>query len=418
MQISITGINHRTAPLCEREKASVSSEGLQLALDELRSYSPHAVILSTCNRTEVYTAGTARGSREPGAAFLQKRLGLSADAKPPYFYTVGGDELFRHLCGVACGLDSLAIGEHEVLGQVRHALAASEKAGMVNLPLRHVFHSAIRTGRRAREETGIARNALSISSIAVNKALDIVTNITSSRVVIVGAGEAGRLSLNVARARGASDVTVISRTIERAVRLASQLDARAASHDQLLPELKDADIVITCAASPHFVLRRSQVEAVMRGRASHPLIMLDIAMPRNVEPGTCNVPGVHLFDIDDLNQDAESHRQDRETEVAAVEKIIAQEAALLARWWRAYNARPVIKQVVDKAEKIRSYQYARAMAKLGELNEKDRQEVDLLTRSIVDKILRGPIMFLKSGDAGQNAELISRVFGLDEGGKE
>lgn len=414
MQITLAGINHRTAPVSEREKAAISTGGLQQALQELRPFAQHAVILSTCNRTEIYTIGQADG---PNCAcgFLTKRLGISAGTPPPHLYTLEGTELFRHLFAVACGLDSMAIGEHEVLGQVRQALEAAEKAGMANLPLRHVFLSAIRTGRRAREETGISRNALSISSIAVNKALDIVPDISSSKIVVVGAGEAGKLSLNVARSRGAANITLVSRTEARAAELAGQAGARAASHSSLISEIQDAEIIITCAASPHPVLRARQVAQVMQSRESRPLIILDIAIPRNVDAEVRSLPGVHLYDIDDLNQDAENNRQEREKEITSVRKIIDNETSLLAGWWQAHSAQPVIRKIVDRAESIRSSQYNRAVKKLEGLSQDEKDAVELLTRSIVDKVLREPIMFLKSGRPGQDAEVIRQAFGLGEG---
>jgi hydroxymethylbilane synthase len=179
--------------------------------------------------------------------------------------------------------------------------------------------------------------------------------------------------------------------------------------------MHDADIVITCAASPHPVLRYKQVSEAMSRRPGLPLVILDIAMPRNVEPSVQEIPGVHLHNIDDLNDIAEGHRLERETEVQAVERIIAEEVAMLMKWWQSYNARPVIKSLMKKAEQIRAEQYSRSLRKLPGITEAERQAIDLLTRSIVDKILREPIMFLKSGEGTDGSEAISRLFGLDDG---
>jgi glutamyl-tRNA reductase len=416
MNFALAGINHHTAPIEVREKAAINADGLQGALLRLSKYTQHAVILSTCNRSEVYASGIHAGDIAASCAgYMRETLNMADDGSAPYIYATSGIELFRHLCSVACGLDSMVIGEYEVLGQVGQALAAAEKAGMVDLPLRHLFQSAIRTGRRAREETGISKNALSISSIAVNKALDIIPDIKSAKIIVIGAGEAGRLALRIARSRDISSIVVVSRTEQRAIGLAEQYGARPVSPALLIHEMQDADIVITCAASPHPVLRYKQVSEAISRRPGLPLVILDIAMPRNVEPSIQDIPGVHLYNIDDLNDIAEGHRLERETEIQAVERIIGEEVALLMKWWQSYNARPVIKSLMKRAEQIRSEQYGRSVKKLPALTGEERQAIDLLTRSIVDKILRAPIMFLKSGDGPDGSEVISRLFGLNDG---
>jgi len=415
MNFTLAGINHHTAPIEVREKAAVNADGLQGALLRLRKYTQHAIILSTCNRSEVYASGIHAGDIASScAAYMRETLNMADDSSAPYIYATGGIELFRHLCSVACGLDSMVIGEYEVLGQVGQALAAAEKAGMVDLPLRHLFQSAIRTGRRAREETGISKNALSISSIAVNKAIDILPDIKSAKIIVIGAGEAGRLALRIARSRDISSIVVVSRTEQRAIGLAEQYGARPVSPGLLIHEMQDADIVITCAASPHPVLRYKQVSEAISRRPGLPLVILDIAMPRNVEPSIREIPGVHLYNIDDLNDIAEGHRLERETEVQAVERIIGEEVALLMKWWQSYNARPVIKSLMKRAEQIRSEQCIRSVRKLPALTQAERQAIDLLTRSIVDKILRAPIMFLKSGEGADGSGVISRLFGLND----
>jgi glutamyl-tRNA reductase len=309
----------------------------------------------------------------------------------------------------------MVIGEYEVLGQVGQALAAAEKAGLVNLPLRHIFESAISTGRRARNETGISRNPLSISSIAVNKALDVVNDIGTARIVIVGAGEAGRLALRVALSRGATELAVVSRTLQRAVHLTGQYGGRPAGPHMLAEELRRADIVIACAASPHAILRYRQVSEAMGNRPDLPLIIIDIALPRNVEPAVSGISNVHLYNMDDLNGLAGNHRREREAEVSAVKEIIAQELDILVKWWQGYSSRPVIKSLVARAEKIRSAQYHNSLKKMPSISEEEKHSIELLTRSIVDKILRDPILYLKSGSGTERAETISRLFALDDG---
>jgi glutamyl-tRNA reductase len=417
MQLSLAGINHRTAPVAVREKVAISADRLHNSLAVLHRYVPHGIILSTCNRSEIYAAGSQNDDVSKACIeFLKDTTHLADDGLCQHIYILSGRDLVKHLFEVTCGLDSMVIGEYEVLGQVRQSLEAAEKAGMVNLPLRHIFQSAIRSGRRAREETGISKNALSISSIAVNKALDIIPDINNAKIIIIGAGEAGRLAVKVAGSRGASKIVVVSRTVERAVSLTAELGGRPASPEQLTQELCDANIVITCAASPHPVLRVKQVSEAMRKRPGWPMIVLDIAMPRNVEPAIQEIDNVHLYNIDDLNDIANGHRQQREREISTVEKIIGEEVDMLMKWWQFYRVRPVIKSIMAKAEKIRSTQYNRSLRKLPSLSSEERLSIDLLTRSIVDKLLRDPIMYLRSARGTDHSEFISRLYSLDNDG--
>ena len=415
MHVSLAGINHRTAPVEMREMAAIGPDGLPAYLHLLRRNLQHGVILSTCNRTEVYATGSQAADLEQACVdFLGKSMGLR-DNTAPYLYVMSDRVAMEHLFEVSCGLDSMVIGEYEVLGQVGQAMAAAEKSGTLNLPLRHIFESAISTGRRARNETGISRNPLSVSSIAVNKALDIVNDIGRCKIVIIGAGEAGRLALRVAGSRGATDIAVASRTLERAVRITGSCGGRPIGPDMVAEELRKADIVITCATSPHPVLRHSQVSEAMSSRPQLPLIIIDIALPRNVDPEVGGIDNVHLYNIDDLNELADNHRQERESEVAAVKGIITEEIEILMKWWLAYSSRPVIKSLMARAEKIRASQCQNSLKKMTSLSDDDKLQVDLLTRSIVDKILRDPILYLKEGGGAERIEMIKHLFGLGDG---
>jgi len=415
VHVSLAGVNHRTAPLEVREKAALTADGLTAYLHLLRRDLQHGVLLSTCNRTEVYTLGSQAAELEQACVdFLSKTMGITAGAAS-YLYVMSDRVAIEHLFEVSCGLDSMVIGEYEVLGQVGQALAAAEKCGTLNLPLRHIFESAIITGRRARNETGISRNPLSISSIAVNKALDIVNNIGRCKIVIIGAGEAGRLALRVALSRGATDIAVVSRTLERAIGITGSCGGRPISPDKVAEELRSADIIITCASSPHPVLRTVQVIEAMRSRPRAPLVIIDIALPRNVEPEVGTVDNVHLYNIDDLSELAENHRQERESEVTSVKRIIEEETNILIKWWMSYNTRPVIKSLMARAEKIRSAQYQNSLKKMASLSENDKIQVDLLTKSIVNKILRDPILYLKAGGGDERIEMIKHLFGLRDG---
>jgi glutamyl-tRNA reductase len=419
MRINLVGINYQTAPIEIREKAAISFERLPDALASLQQYVSHAVILSTCNRTEIY-ASSAEGLdvKKESLAFIREYLQIAADDMPTFIYSMGDSTLVNHVFRVASGLDSMIIGEYEVLGQVKQAFEAAEVAGMVNVELRHIFQSAIRTGRLAREETGISKYALSVSSVAVNKALNIIPDISNSKLVLIGAGEAGRQVVRVARSRGAAQIVVVSRTEARAIRLTEQHGGRPAGIERLTAELNDADIVITCAASPHPILHRRHVVDAMSKRQDLPMIIIDIAMPRNVDPEVKDISNVHLFNIDDLNELADKNRAQRELEIAAVEKIIERESDILLKWWKAHRVRPAVKALMAKAEKIRSTQFSKSLKKLSAVSDEDKNAIELLTVSIVDKLLRDPILFLKSseykGDGDERARVIKELFKLDE----
>jgi glutamyl-tRNA reductase len=419
MQLSLIGINNQTAPVSIREKLAISDEMLPETLLRLKMNVQYGVVLSTCNRTEIYLAGTNPADMESaGLNFLSDCAAVSRNVLKPYVDIMTGRALVEHLFRVACGLNSMVIGEHEVLGQVRQALASAEKAGMVNLPLRHIFQSAIGAGRSARDETGISRNAVSVSSIAMNKAMDIVPDIRLSKLVVIGAGEAGRLALKVAAGRGATNIVVMSRTEERAVRLTHEFGGKPSSTTRLGQELIDTDIVFGCAASPHAIVRVPHVIEVMSKRPGRPLIIIDIAVPRNVDPAVGDIKGVHLYNIDDLIGEADNNRSQRELEIAAVERVVSREVELAMKWWQAYNVRPAIKALMAKAEKIRSGQFEKTIGRLSDLTDDEKQAVEMLTTSIVDKILHDPILYLKSDSDGnvlRKSELVRQIFKLGEG---
>lgn len=417
MQLLLIGVNSQSAPLPVREKLAIRAEKLPQALAQLRKYVPHAVILSTCNRTEIYAAGADERQTPEGVfCFLKEYACMSDHVLESCLYQMSGRSIVEHLFRVACGLDSMVIGEYEVLGQVRQAVDVAERTGMTNLPLRHIFHSALRAGRKAREETDISKYALSVSSIAINKAMDLVSDIKRSKLIVIGAGEAGKAAARVAAKRGVSNIVIMGRKEESAALVTGQVGGKPASISTLSQELVDTDIVVACAASPHIVLHNTHITQAMLKRSQRPMIIIDIAVPRNVDPSVCDIAGVYLYNIDDLGTEADNNRLQREAEISAVEKLIRKEADLVVRWWRDYNLRPAIKSMMAKAERIRANQYKRTLKKLPDISEEERQAIDLLTISIMDKILHDPISYLKADskyDETDKVQLIRRIFNLD-----
>ncbi len=402
------GVSHETAPVAIREQIAVSADGLRDFLSQLHSCNLQGVILSTCNRTEIYTTGDKGGDgAEASLNFLKARLDVPDDTLLKYVYILRDKTAAEHLFRVACGLDSMIVGEFEVLGQVSHALEIAEEAGMVSLPLRQVFHRAMRAGRRVRKETGISKNVVSVSSVAVNLAATIVGDLKSCKMLVVGAGEAGRLVAKVARDSGTSQIVVANRTRERA----AALGGKAVDMSNIGDELATASIVVTCATAPHWILRVQQVEEAMRKRPELPLVVVDIAVPRNVEPAITEVRNVFLYNIDDLTEISNLNRKQREREIRGATDVMSAELDKLTSWWRVLEVTPVCSALMGRAENIRRTQLDKTLGKLHPLSCEERDSLEAMTKSIVTKILNDPIQYLKAN--GGAAETVKELFSLD-----
>jgi len=414
MRISLVGIDHQTAPVSVREKVAISTSKLYDTLPLLHSYMPRGIILSTCNRTEVYTIDSdERHAEKASLDFLKSRLGITDAALLQYVYLFEDRTAVGHLFRVASGLESMIVGEFEVLGQVGYALEAAEKMGMVNLPLRHIFQGAVRTGRRVREETGISRNALSVSSVAVDLAAGVVGELKGGKMLVIGAGEAGRLVAKAARDRGISQMVVVGRTQERASALAAQLGGTPVSSSNLGEELLTTNIVVTCAGAPHRILSVGQVKGAMEKR-SFPLVIIDIAVPRNVEPAVSQIRNVFLYNIDDLTGLSALNRKQREDEIQKAVRIVDDELDNFASWWQEFKVRPLIRALTSRAEEIRRSHLDRTMKKLPRLTEEEQYRLEMMTRAIISKMLKDPIQYLKSNGSSNYAEMVREIFRLDE----
>ncbi len=413
--INLVGINHSTAPLAIREKAAIGNGKLDDALALLYPLTPNGVIISTCNRTEICSI-SASDYNAPCLDFLKDCLGASNDVLHQHIYSLDGDAAVEHLFRTASGLDSMIIGEYEILGQIKQSLEAAEKAQMVDLPLRHIFQSAIRTGRRVREETGISKNALSVSSLAVDLAAKAVGDLKSSRMLVIGAGEAGSLVAKAAKDRGVSQIVIASRTQERASSLTEMLGGTAVGLDEAMQEMCNCNIIVTCANAPHNLLTSSQMQSIVKNNPGHPLVIMDIAVPRNVEPEVANVEGIILYNIDDLYHIHKQNRRQRESETNKAEKIVAEEIDKFAVWWHNHKTRPLVRAMMCKAEKIRTAQLKRTMNKMPSLSDEDKYHMDRMTRAIITKILKDPIEVIKANGHEDDsfAETLKELFQLSE----
>ncbi len=317
MQISLIGISHKTAPVAVREHFAFSADELPPLLAKLGERYAGAAVLSTCNRTEIYVA-SARGIGDPRpiVALLSEIKGEVAFEGAPFF-AVTGKEAARHLFRVAAGIESMVIGESEVLGQVRAAFTAATAAGTHTPVLSRLFHTAIRVGRKARAQTNIGRGTMSVSSTAVSLARSALGDLSGKTALVVSAGEAGKLTARTLASSGVSRMLVTSRNAARSAELAAELGGSTLPFERLPDALAEADIVITSTAAPHFLIDRPMLETAMAARPNRPLLLIDIAVPRDVDPAVRELSGVHLHDIDDLQAVARHSMHLRRKELGA-----------------------------------------------------------------------------------------------------
>ena len=414
MQVLVVGLNDKTAPIEVREKVALGTEQLKQSLPLLFNYVPQGVILSTCNRTEVYVvADHGSAVRQGVESFLSNLGGIPAAELSPYLYTFREEMAVRHLFRVASGLESMVLGEFEVLGQVRHALEEAERTGDVGLPLLNLFRHAVRVGRHVRNATAISENAVSVSSAAVNLAKKFFPEFSSCKVLVISAGEAGKLSVKTLSKSGVSQMVIASRTYERAEALASVVGGKAIPFHQVEEALRASDIVISCSGSPHFILEAPCVAEAMQARPDRPLLLIDIAVPRDITPEVRHIDNVFLYDIDDLEVVLESNRRKRKREVEKVMSIIEFEVAKFMDWWGNLEAKPTIAALVSKAEGIRSTHLTKTLEKMEGLSAEDRARIEAMTSAIVRKILHDPIRCLKNGAQYDNyIQVVQDLFNL------
>ncbi len=409
MHITLIGISHKTAPVAVRERFAFSPEELPKALPR---FGGAAVLLSTCNRTEVYL--TAHHPIAAGSVIaLLRELKGGADVPDDAFYHLAGNDAARHLFRVAAGIESMVLGEAEILGQVRVAFSAATAANTHNAVLSQLFHEAIRVGRRARSETQIGRHAVSVSSTAVALAKRTLGELSSRTVLVVSAGEAGKLAARNLAKHGASRLLVTSRNRNRARELAADLGGEPVAFDRLGAAMAEADIVISSSAAPDFLIGTREVRQALASRDGRPLLLIDIAVPRDVDPAVRELPQVHLYDIDDLKAVVEENRNSRRQEVASVERIIDEGLARFTAWLRARGVVPTVAALRERADTVREAELARTLRRLPDLTVKERAAVEAMANALIKKLLHDPIGRLKGPDGERYVGVLRELFALD-----
>jgi glutamyl-tRNA reductase len=401
MRLVLVGTSHRLAPVEVRERVALDRQAAAELAQRLAADDAEAVCLSTCNRTEIYLAHPDADEAEARAA--------GALAATPELYRLRDDAAALHLFRVAAGLDSLVPGEGEILGQVRTAY----EDGTAGPVLDRVFRQALHAGKKVRAETAIAESPSSVSAAAAALAQQVFGELEDRRVLLVGAGEVGALAARSLASRGASIAWVASRTLDRAERIAAKHGAEAVHLDSVGERLGEADVVVSSTSAPGFVLGPDQLP----DRKGRPLFVIDLAVPRDVDPRVAEVDGCYLYDIDDLEAVVSESLGGRRREAARAEAIVAHEAARFHDWQASLDVVPAIASLRDWAERIRSGELAKAESRLGGLSDSERQTVESLTTQIVNKLLHLPIVRLKQAAAADGAgyvEVARHLFGLSE----
>jgi len=419
MDFVVAGGNPRTAPVEVRERLTVTPGHLGLVLTELREKCAVSggVWLQTCNRTEVYaTVPDTAGVPEGLIGFLAQKAGFAVEEFRPCVYLYTSRATVEHLFRVAAGLDSMILGETEILGQVRQAYEEARDRGFTDRLLNALFQHAVAVGKRVRAQTRIDQNPVSVSYAAVQMAKKVVGCLQGLTVLVIGAGEMGSLTARYLVEAGVKAVLVSNRSYERALALAAQLGGQAVRFDQLPLYLARADIVISCTNAPHLVISPAVVAEALSLRPGRPLVFIDIAVPRDVDPRVAELPGVSLYDIDDLQQVVESNLARRQELAARAGEILAEEVQSFWEWVRTLSVVPVITALKEKAEAIKQTELRRAFNRLGRVDPRQERIITRLADSIVNQLLHDPIVNLKrlvaEGDGSQYAAALQRLFGL------
>jgi len=417
--LTLVGMNHRSASLELRERACFAEDDLPAALTRMRetTSADEALILATCNRVEILT----RAKDGPGMAaeirtFLARERGLDDVTIDRHVYVHEGLHAVRHVFSVACGLDSMVLGEPQILGQLKRAYAIAQGSGSTGPVLDRLLQHALSTAKRVRTTTGISRHAVSVAYAAANLARTIFDRLEGRSALLLGAGKMTELAAKHLASQGVTDLTVTNRTFARAETLAASLGGNAVPWDAFTRELTRVDIVLTGTAATTPVLTKEQVRQALRARRGRPLFIVDIAVPRDVEPAVHDLPGVYLYDVDDLQGIVDEGLEERRLAAEEARRMIDVEVVGFDRWRQSADLGPTIAALYEHLHHVGHGEIERYGRRLATLTPEQREVVLDLTRSLIQKVLHTPIVSLKAaaerGDAGPRAALYREIFGL------
>jgi glutamyl-tRNA reductase len=420
MRLFVIGLSHRTAPVELRECLDFGRGGLEAALDALaaRGLGREAVVLSTCNRAEVYAVVETDSAADAIRGFFSEYHGIEYSRMAEHLYAYKGADAARHLFRVAAGLDSLVVGEPQILGQVKAAYGTAQERQFTGALTNRLFHSAFGVGKRVRTETGLGEGAVSVSYAAIALARKIFGDLSGLNVLIIGAGEMAQLTGIHLQSQGVKQINIASRTLSTADALAQQLSGRAVPWTDLDAALGAADIVVTATGAAETVLRRPRVEEAMRPRRNRPLFIIDIAVPRDVEASVGDLDQVFLYDIDDLQTIVKENLARRSGELQRADAIVEEEVVKFAAWMQSREIIPTVVALRHRFEEIRQAELNRLAPKLAGLPPEARARVDEITRLMVEKLLLTPTEQLKATSDEATivayADALNRLFSLSD----
>jgi glutamyl-tRNA reductase len=395
VNVYLLGTNYRTVNIERLGRLALEASRIPALLEQLIEVANEAVVLSTCNRCEIYFA--AESDVTPAVHDLFS-LAVAADPSDSEIYSLAGAHAVRHLMGVAAGLDSMVLGEPQILGQVGEAWDLARRAGCAGPTLNALFRFAQQAGKDVRSHTRISHGATSVAHAAVEIARRHFSSLTERTVLVLGAGKTGRAAALNLRAAGAGALHIVNRTHERAETLASQIGGTAIPFSALSAALANADLLLACATAASPLVSRAVIEQAMSSRRDRPLLVLDIAVPRDVETGARDITGVNLYDMDDINRICEQNRHARVTSARAAERYIAHWTQRFSDWQRERRAAPRIRHFRAQAESMRAAEVQRTLKALPELNGHQRAAIEALSRSLSQKLLHEPTVWLREQD--------------------
>ncbi len=398
MHIVIVGLSHKTAPVEIREKLAFAPTSMERPLRRMLELSPVAegLIISTCNRVELCIA-----TKEPDAAiaalrrFLAEYHEIKLDDIDGCLYDYQGENAIRHLFRVASSLDSMVLGEPQILGQIKTAYGYAAEFKTAGLILNRFLHKAFSVAKRVRTETGIASNAVSVSFAAVELARKIFDRLDDKGVMIIGAGEMCELAAKHFVSNGVSKVLVTNRTLERAEKLAAEFNGRAVPFDSFVNHLAEVDIVMTSTGAPNFILGHRQMEEVIKRRKNRPMFLIDIAVPRDIDPRVNDIDNAYLYDVDDLQGVVQANLKERQKEASKAEAIVEQEIGQFHQWLANLEVKPTVIALRQKLEAIRRQELDKTFSNLKNLDDSQRKSIEAMAGAIVNKILHTPTAVLK-----------------------
>ncbi|MFL5804692.1 MAG: glutamyl-tRNA reductase [Roseiflexaceae bacterium] len=418
-QLVIIGTHQRICPVAVREQLAFGAANIQPALRALRAYTDEGFIISTCNRVEVggVIAGDADGEQAL-IQFLSDCHHVAPAELGPHLYIYTGAEAVRHVFRLAAGLDSMILGEDQIQVQLKGALTESRAVGAAGQLTERLLQGALAAGKLVRTATGIARSHLSVVSVALDVARAALDGMAGQRVLVVGAGRMAELALKHLRGEPRLAVGIANRSFERAQALAQAYHTQVWPFEQLEQAIGAADVVVSCTAAPETIITADMVARARAGRGD-PLLLLDLAVPRDIDPRAAELPGVRLYDVDGLRPIAEANRAARAAEVARAEELVAGEVAKFMEWWASQDVVPTIRALRERAETIRAAELQRTLARLPNLSPREQEAIGALSTAIVNKLLHQPITTLKDPQSGnQLAQALQQLFQLNEAGMQ